>query len=651
MAGLAGAGGGGGGDAGQGGMAGLSGAGGGGGAGQGGMAGLAGAGGGDAGQGGMAGLAGAGGGGGDAGACAAGMAGSSMQPSLWPDSGTMYCSDGTKPTDCHALMEPASLQDGALQLNVPSYTPIDGGTVIEDHLTGLLWEASPPAPTLSLTQAQQHCQSLALHGVCGWRLPTRREQVSILDLGKDNPSLSADFGADTSTLWSSTPLASDPSQQWFFFSTYGAISPDKTDAMTVHSARCVLGPQIPDTEVVLAASGDHAIDLFTGLDWQVTAQPTGGSWMEALVGCRDLQWAGYHDWRLPSQKELLSIVDDRDLIQALPPSFPSLLNGKLWSSSPTMDGDSSTVDDIWLIFTGNGQSGHEGPALTNPYFCVRGGAIGSRWPDSVTPNCAAMGVIVPCDPHSPTPQDGDLQLAVPTYLPLGNGWVKDLTTGLVWETIPTQTLAQKAVTHCDALGGGWRLPTIKELLSLADYGSAGGALPAPFSPPTLDLISQESDPNIVGRAWVLSLGKPYPGAILNVLDKATVEVLCVQGPEHVPQLSLQQGNIIVDNSTGLQWMATDSMPKSWDKALGVCANLGSGWRLPTIKELASIASPGSLSPTDPMFGLSASPYWSATPAAFDPTVSWALDATDGTLKTFPFNESGTPPLARCVRGP
>ena len=53
----------------------------------------------------------------------------------------------------------------------------------------------------------------------------------------------------------------------------------------------------------------------------------------------------------------------------------------------------------------------------------------------------------------------------------GNGTVLDTKTGLVWEQ-PTSTTIMvwpAAKSYCTAKGTGWRLPTIKELLSIVDF--------------------------------------------------------------------------------------------------------------------------------------------------------------------------------------
>ncbi len=63
--------------------------------------------------------------------------------------------------------------------------------------------------------------------------------------------------------------------------------------------------------------------------------------------------------------------------------------------------------------------------------------------------------------------------------------VCDNTTGLIWEQMPDSVLRQwqDAIDFCPTLGTGYRLPEVKELIGLVDFGQSDPALPAdhPFS--------------------------------------------------------------------------------------------------------------------------------------------------------------------------
>ena len=50
-------------------------------------------------------------------------------------------------------------------------------------------------------------------------------------------------------------------------------------------------------------------DTDTGLMWQKATAPGTYTWEQALLYCENLNLGGYRDWRLPTVKELGSILD------------------------------------------------------------------------------------------------------------------------------------------------------------------------------------------------------------------------------------------------------------------------------------------------------------------------------------------------------
>jgi hypothetical protein len=112
--------------------------------------------------------------------------------------------------------------------------------------------------------------------------------------------------------------------------------------------------------------------------------------------------------------------------------------------------------------------------------------------------------------------------------------VCDNTTGLYWEQSPTNNLGtiwQGAVTHCPTLGGAYRLPRVKELLSLIDYGLPHNHLALNAGP---------FDNVVGGNYWSVELLASNPSqsawyvgfihGVVNFQDKdsASVRVWCVR---------------------------------------------------------------------------------------------------------------------------
>lgn len=86
-------------------------------------------------------------------------------------------------------------------------------------------------------------------------------------------------------------------------------------------------------------------DAYTGLTWQRYPADVMVSFDEATAGCATLSIAGYTGtWRLPSYKELLTIVDEQPHVEyengglstkAIDGNaFPGAPSGAYWTSSP-----------------------------------------------------------------------------------------------------------------------------------------------------------------------------------------------------------------------------------------------------------------------------------------------------------------------------
>jgi hypothetical protein len=96
---------------------------------------------------------------------------------------------------------------------------------------------------------------------------------------------------------------------------------------------------------------------------------------------------------------------------------------------------------------------------------------------------------------------------------------------------------------------------------------------------------------------------------------------------------------VLDNKTKLTWQQAQSGTKmAWAAAKTYCAglgaSLGTGWRLPTVKELTTLLDPtlfGSASTIDPYAFpyTSAVHFWSSTPLAGSSTAAWYVDFAGG----------------------
>ena len=95
-------------------------------------------------------------------------------------------------------------------------------------------------------------------------------------------------------------------------------------------------------------------DPATKLIWQDNseAKSTKTDWERAKRYCRNLSHAGYSDWRLPSIKELETIVDYSRYPDAYKKSFKNFTASNYWSSSP----DLSHCSSAWSVYFEYGNS-------------------------------------------------------------------------------------------------------------------------------------------------------------------------------------------------------------------------------------------------------------------------------------------------------
>ena len=98
----------------------------------------------------------------------------------------------------------------------------------------------------------------------------------------------------------------------------------------------------------LSLSSDVVIDSKTGLMWQDNsdAKYTKKDWKGALDFCSELRLAGYDDWRLPTVKELETIVGTSPRNMDIKKGFKNVGgSGYYWSSST----DESNQAFAWMM--------------------------------------------------------------------------------------------------------------------------------------------------------------------------------------------------------------------------------------------------------------------------------------------------------------
>ena len=221
-------------------------------------------------------------------------------------------------------------------------------------------------------------------------------------------------------------------------------------------------------------------------------------------------------------------------------------------------------------------------------------------------------------------QDAQYEGLAPAYRDPGDGAVTDLNTGLMWQKRPSfehYTWAEAAVYADHLVLAGhddWRVPTIKELYSIATFTGNQHTLTPYLDTSVFDFeypdtsqgyrimdaqywssnryvgTTMYGDTSAFGFNFADGRIKSYPTGEGHGPTKRTY-VRCVRGPtEYGVNEFVDNGDgTVTDRATGLMWMKADSgAAMDWERALAYAEGLEyagyDDWRLPNAKELQSI---------------------------------------------------------------
>ncbi len=199
-------------------------------------------------------------------------------------------------------------------------------------------------------------------------------------------------------------------------------------------------------------------------------------------------FGGHNDWRLPTLKELATLVDyaqNNPIIDAT--FFPNTRAFYYWSATTR----AHDTENAWCVYFNNGFDS-SGPKSANSRAhvrAVRGGAGSAA-----------------------------------SFIDNGDGTVTDTATGLMWAQASADTdddgspdgmSWQEALVWCEnlELAGytDWRLPNINELRSLVDHARADPAIDTTFFPDTrsANYRSATTHARHTENAWLVSFSDGY----------------------------------------------------------------------------------------------------------------------------------------------
>lgn len=218
--------------------------------------------------------------------------------------------------------------------NEASYTRNEDGVVL-DNVTQLMWEDRITAAAYSWEEAIEFCEEYEFGGFDDWRMPTRIEITSVLDHSDDHTGWAAEAfeypnsgfhhsASDWILTITQTGAGAGNDYAWAFNMSDGIVSNAYSKA-TAAAIKCVRGggsgegpsdPAVaPPDQYSIVAEGEVR-DNYTGLVWQRGGSDDMLSWEGAVEYCEDLDLNG-NSWRLPSIRELATLVDEAEVAPAI----------------------------------------------------------------------------------------------------------------------------------------------------------------------------------------------------------------------------------------------------------------------------------------------------------------------------------------------
>lgn len=310
-----------------------------------------------------------------------------------PDTGqtTCYNNAGRRIT-CPVPGQAFYGQDASYAINPPSYTKLDGRgdelpdnaaewVMVRDNVTGLIWEVKTDdnsihdqyrsyAPSYAADAFIDLVNAEQFGGFSDWRMPTVKELLWLVDSGRYAPAINIDYFPNT--VKGSYLAFMDPGDY-----TGGSGSVDFLSGRGLYFSqpgsfyiRAVRGEKSSSS---LTDNGDGTVtDNDTGLMWSQASASNTKTWENALAWCENLVLSDYNDWRLPTIKELVSLVDDDvDGLFIDAGYFPDTTSSYYWSSTTSAD----YTDGAWAVNFAYGMNIRGNKSVFYNVRAVRGGQV------------------------------------------------------------------------------------------------------------------------------------------------------------------------------------------------------------------------------------------------------------------------------------
>ena len=219
-----------------------------------------------------------------------------------------------------------------------------------------------------------------------WRIPEISELIELLNFSKANPTIDKVYFPHTQAgcYWSTTTHVQNSGDAWLLNFN------DGSDDYRVKSTSCYIRAVREDNPCSLIDNRfvdnlDGTItDTCTGFMWSKNASETSMNHETAQDYCFNQSLAEYTDWRLPTRKELTSLIDFHRFYPAIQTElFDHYLSDWFWTNDLTSDSKNA-----WAIYFFYGASYSR--SLNNIYH-VRPVRLGFQ---TIT-NCFTVGMPMP----------------------------------------------------------------------------------------------------------------------------------------------------------------------------------------------------------------------------------------------------------------
>lgn len=301
---------------------------------------------------------------------------------------------------------------------------------------------------------------------------------SITPANDDNPNITVTYpivDTDVKTFYGATSTISEPSVGSAFYgqdATYQGYQPSYKD------------------------NGDGTItDNVTGLMWQ-KEMASKMSFADAPSAASALRLGGYSDWRVPTIKELYSLIlfsgqvngetavknfiDEDYFIQPLGNSSigEREIDAQTWSSTEYVGMTMNTNETVFGVNFVDGR--------------IKG--YPKYKPGTSTPNTMYFRMV-----------RGNIKYGINDFTDNGDGTVTDNATGLMWQKADDGTSRdwENALSYAENLTlagySDWRLPNAKELQSIVDYTRCPSVTNSPSIDPVFSTTSITDPDGVTGQ--------------------------------------------------------------------------------------------------------------------------------------------------------